>query len=396
MPPLPWTGERFIPTEGGPEIYYEHAHRYLLARSVLSGLTVVDLASGEGYGSAWLAEVARDVTGVDIDKAAVQHARARYAASTNLRFTVGDIENLPLPDACADAVVCFEAIEHVPDPRRVIEETVRILRPGGLFFVSTPNKALYTDEREYTNEFHVHEFYLPEFERLLKEFFPDHVLVGQRVIAGSLVWPLGEGGGSVARAEHGSTGVFVAPGFDDAPGSCEASMIEPLYVVACCRVAGGTPNSLPLPPVSVLVDPEEGLLETYRQWATDSARELEVAQTQASRSEAELAHAREETRVLRASLSDLDSLNALLRQQEITVRLSEDLEAATELSTRLLAEVDSLQRVIVERELSTAPSEAQTIPVPEAVSRPRRLLALTRLLIAKARRAARPAQSTPR
>lgn len=392
-PPLPWTGERFIPTEGGPEIYYEHSHRYLLARSALAGRSVVDLASGEGYGSAWLAQVARNVTGVDIDEAAVRHARARYAASPNLRFTQGDIENLPLADGCADAVVCFEAIEHVPNPRRVVEETVRVLRPGGLFFVSTPNKALYTDAREYTNEFHVHEFYLTEFERLLKEFFPEHVLLGQRVVAGSLAWPLADRAGSAVAEDRGPTGVFLAPGFDDGAGGGETPMVEPLYVIACCRLAGDSTGALPMPIASVLVDPEEGLLNTFRECAASGAGDLQALQDRLARAEVELSHARQEARALRGSLSESDSLTALLREQEVAVRLSEDLEAATELSARLLVEVDALQRVIIQQQLATPVSAATRSPEPEAVPAPRNLLRLARLVLTKARRAAGSARS---
>lgn len=377
VPSLPWTGERFIPTEGGPEIYYEHSHRYLLARSALAGRMVVDLASGEGYGAAWIAQVAATVVGVDIDEASVRYANVRYGSMGNLKFAQGDIENLPLADGCADAVTCFEAIEHVPNPRRVVEETVRILKPGGLFFVSTPNKALYTDARDYTNDYHVHEFYLPEFERLLDEFFPDHVLLGQRVIAGSLTWVLSQSTRAAASGDD-PIGVLVAPEFggdaaDDPP------MIEPLYVIASCRSAAAPGEQASLPRASVLVDPQEILLNAFRRGVDPDdvavaaeaggaspehqKREIQRLNGQLQVNEEQLGHARRETQALRIRLAHY--VATLHRQEEESARLRDDLRAATELTARLLAEVEAGQRAIVGLQVSgpapARPAVASTI-----------------------------------
>ncbi len=51
---------------------------------------------------------------------------------------VSDILAMPLPDASFDAILCTEVLEHVPDPAGAIKECARILRPGGLLFVSAP------------------------------------------------------------------------------------------------------------------------------------------------------------------------------------------------------------------------------------------------------------------
>jgi GNAT superfamily N-acetyltransferase len=72
--PLECTGERFT-TDATGQIEVEHLHRYFLARHLTRGLDVLDIASGEGYGSAFLAQIARSVIGVEIDRAAVEHAR---------------------------------------------------------------------------------------------------------------------------------------------------------------------------------------------------------------------------------------------------------------------------------------------------------------------------------
>ena len=75
--------ERYVPGDAG-EIWYEHWHRYAFARRLAAGRRVLDAACGEGYGSAMLSEVAADVVGVDLDEAAVVHARSRYAALPRL------------------------------------------------------------------------------------------------------------------------------------------------------------------------------------------------------------------------------------------------------------------------------------------------------------------------
>lgn len=75
--PLPFTGERMTSAVGG-QIEVEHLHRYLIARDLCRDKDVLDIASGEGYGSALLAQTARGVVGVEIDPQSVAHASASY------------------------------------------------------------------------------------------------------------------------------------------------------------------------------------------------------------------------------------------------------------------------------------------------------------------------------
>ena len=72
---MEFTGERYVPTEGG-EIRQEHLHRYAWCLPAVVGKDVLDIASGEGYGSAMLAAHARSVVGVDIS-ADLEDARRR-------------------------------------------------------------------------------------------------------------------------------------------------------------------------------------------------------------------------------------------------------------------------------------------------------------------------------
>ena len=171
--PLEWTGERYVPWIPDPAIAYEHLHRYAFAARLAAGKQVLDLASGEGYGANILAAVASRVVGIDIDENAVGHARGRYRRD-NLDFVSGSVTDVPLkPEHAFDLVVCFEAIEHIAEQQKLVSEAHRMLKPDGIFVVSTPNKHRYQgrDEHCEENPFHVREVEFDEFRALLAEYF---------------------------------------------------------------------------------------------------------------------------------------------------------------------------------------------------------------------------------
>lgn len=185
--PLPWTGERYLPEIGG-DIELEHLHRYIIAAQFVVGKKVLDIASGEGYGSDKLAAFANYVIGVDIDVDAVTHARSTYRKA-NLEFRVGSASAIPVETATIDVVVSFETIEHHEQHEKMMVEIKRVLRPGGLLIISSPNRRYYSLEANYSNPHHVKELFTDEFESLLHRFFGNVQIFGQRVVYGSLVAP---------------------------------------------------------------------------------------------------------------------------------------------------------------------------------------------------------------
>jgi O-antigen biosynthesis protein len=188
MTSLSWTGERYLPWWKDPVTAYEHWHRYAYTAQFVSGKNVLDLASGEGYGSASLATTARQVIALDIDENAVKHARLKYR-SVNLHFIVGSIMEMPLSKIGFDVIVCFEAIEHISDPEKLLNEVKRLLVPGGLFLVSTPNKPEYK-KTETSNPFHVKELDFEEFRKMLARHFARTRFLGQRVYCNSSLWTI--------------------------------------------------------------------------------------------------------------------------------------------------------------------------------------------------------------
>src|SRR5437868_5398676 len=112
---LEWTGERFLPWIKESTIAYEHLHRYAYAATLVKDKRVLDLASGEGYGSKMLAASASSVVGIDIDQSVIAHAVEKYGGS-KLQFLSGSITAVPIKeDHSFDIIVCFEAIEHIED-----------------------------------------------------------------------------------------------------------------------------------------------------------------------------------------------------------------------------------------------------------------------------------------
>ncbi len=182
---LAFTGERFTPETGG-QIKLEHMHRYVIAKELVVGKCVLDIASGEGYGSFILSSVAKHVIGVDIAKYVVQHAKSKYKRK-NLEYMIGSCEEIPLDDNSIDIVVSFETIEHHNQHDKMLLEIRRILRPDGLLIISSPNKYEYSDIPNYTNPFHVKELYREELTALLNKYFSNIVIFSQQVAYGSII-----------------------------------------------------------------------------------------------------------------------------------------------------------------------------------------------------------------
>jgi ubiquinone/menaquinone biosynthesis C-methylase UbiE len=188
--PLVFTCERFIPgAPVGVDTAQEHILRYQACATLATGKAVLDAACGEGYGSDLLARSASQVTGIDLSEATIQQARKTYASRTNLRFYCGSVTQLPYPDETFDLVVSFETIEHLTatDQIKFINEIHRVLKPDGLFVISTPNRINYSDRACHINPYHLHELTPDEFVRLLGRF-QIHRIYSQSTMAFSCLW----------------------------------------------------------------------------------------------------------------------------------------------------------------------------------------------------------------
>jgi SAM-dependent methyltransferase len=245
-----FTGERFVPGQGGAQIAYEHLHRYNFALRWAAERDVLDVAAGIGYGAALLGKAARRVWAIDIDAACIQHAR-RTCGRANLEFLQGDATCLPVRARSMDLVVALEVLEHVERQEALIAELARVVRPGGAVLISTPDKASYSDARHYQNPFHVHELYLEEFLTLLGGHFSFIRLFHQQVRAGSLI--LAEDAVS-SEAE-----IIARPALDALP-------LEPMYLLALCGV---DKPAVAVPGASACLDTGDAL---FREWVQELDR----------------------------------------------------------------------------------------------------------------------------
>lgn len=224
---MPFTGERFTrdPALAHSQIYFEHLHRYLFATQFVGGKSVLDIASGEGYGSDLLLKSgAEKVVGVDIDENAIRHAERKYPAP-GLSFIKGSCTHIPIADRSVDVVVSFETIEHIEEHEAFFDEIGRVLRPGGKLVLSSPDRDEYLARGEEKNPFHRRELTASEFEQRLRSRYGHVKVLGQRLVAGSMI------AGKTSDQETGGAIQFTLP---NEAGETRSSLHRPLYLLAVC------------------------------------------------------------------------------------------------------------------------------------------------------------------
>ena len=175
VPPLHLTGERTLPDVPEENYWYRrHLVVYEWIAQRAHGRKVVDLACGEGYGSAVLARTAQRVIGVDANPEAFEHARLRYPEVTFERNMIelwqGDV----------DCVVFLQTIEHIQDPDGMLEHIKALIAPGGVAYVSTPNVLTLAPKGQTRsgNPWHVREYQPGEYRELCERHFANVDLLG--------------------------------------------------------------------------------------------------------------------------------------------------------------------------------------------------------------------------
>lgn len=168
-----FTGERVIPGQVNADLWAEHIARYAFASQFAAGTLLLDAGCGTGYGCSALARAGARVVGIDLSAEAIAYAREN-SAEPRIEYLQASANALPFAPETFDLITAFEVIEHLPEWRESLAEGSRVLQPGGLFIVSTPNRLYYAESRaqDGPNPYHVHEFEHEEFRAALAEFFP--------------------------------------------------------------------------------------------------------------------------------------------------------------------------------------------------------------------------------
>jgi 2-polyprenyl-3-methyl-5-hydroxy-6-metoxy-1,4-benzoquinol methylase len=365
-----FTGERVIPGEVDIDLLNEHMARYTFAARLARGKRVLDAGCGTGYGSAELARAAERVVGVDRAPAAIEFARAHYAA-VNLSFEEASCETLPHAGGSFELVVAFEVIEHLEDWRGFLREARRVLAPNGQLVVSTPNRLYYTESRglDGANPFHVHEFDFAEFRAELIAVFPHVSLFLENHVEGFTFQPHEAGSTAEVRVDAG----------DPAPD-------ESHFFVAVCanRPQTGNPTFVYVPRTANVLRERErhiGLLEKEvdekNRWLADAQRDLARMTSQYARLEGELEESNRwagdlnrELEDRRARVTDLQA--ELAHEQETARQMAESYEAKVrDLEADIRSKVQWAQEVeaalTVEIKKQTADLEKQTAELVKAV-----------------------------
>ena len=150
-------------------------HYEIAATYADNKMEVLDIASGEGYGSVILAGKAKAVIGSDYDKETIERANVLHAEVKNLKFSVENALNSSFEDGRFDLIASMETIEHVPSEDAFMLEMKRILKPGGRLIFSTPQNSM--GHIPMNNE-HMKEYSLDEVINLAKKYFTIEKVIG--------------------------------------------------------------------------------------------------------------------------------------------------------------------------------------------------------------------------
>lgn len=159
-------------------VHLKRMHAYFAAAWLAQGRTVLDLGCNIGEGSAILSGTAEKVVGVDVSGTVIAAAKRRYS-ELPIEFLLVDGVRLPFADDSFDLVASFQVIEHIVDQNIFIGELRRVLRPGGIALITTPNAEMRLDPGMAPwNRFHVREFTPSELATHLRTFFSSVKVLG--------------------------------------------------------------------------------------------------------------------------------------------------------------------------------------------------------------------------
>lgn len=174
-------GERLIPRENEPWELADHLSRYIFVQNFLNrGERILEVGCGVGYGLRKLSNAVPTTSiGIDVSREAVLFAKKSGSFQNCLEFAVMDGSNLGFRDNTFDAVFSLEVVEHVMDYQKFIQESSRVLKLGGTYVISTPNRNY--SRRFIQCPFHTREFTRDELLLILNILFKEVQIYGKKV-----------------------------------------------------------------------------------------------------------------------------------------------------------------------------------------------------------------------
>ena len=155
------TAERSSGHDPSEQVIYNRClYAYKAASERVKG-DIIELGSGEGYGIQMLAPLAKHYLAVDkFDTETGEHS--------NVEFRKHLLPSLSgIKDASFDFAITFQVIEHIKDDAAFIKEIYRVLKPGGVLLLSTPNRPMSLTR----NPWHIREYSASELLTLVGKTF---------------------------------------------------------------------------------------------------------------------------------------------------------------------------------------------------------------------------------
>jgi ubiquinone/menaquinone biosynthesis C-methylase UbiE len=166
--------ERALKDDTNNVTYERCQFAYEFALPLIKGKTVLDVGCGLAYGTALMAESAASIIGVDYDQSVVDDNTLQYAAIKNLSFQRVTVPPLPFADESFEVITSFQFIEHIQPRKEYLKECIRVLKPGGKIYVTTPN----TKRSLARNPFHIHEYTFEEMQNEVSSLTKNFELKG--------------------------------------------------------------------------------------------------------------------------------------------------------------------------------------------------------------------------
>jgi SAM-dependent methyltransferase len=352
-----FTGERVVPGQVSDDLWAEHISRYEYASKWARHAHVLDIGCGTGYGTARLAGSAVNVTGIDTSHEAIAHAREVYPAP-NISFACADAAHLPFAKNSYHLITAFEVIEHMHQWREMLQEAHRVLRPDGVFFVSTPNRTYYTQSRgaEGPNPFHVHEFDLDEFSMALSDAFPYSAILLQNQTTGFAFYRYGGEPHADAKFE-----------------TCAGTESDACFFLGVCahRPLPTLPNFVYIPRASNALKDREQHIHSLVRELTEARRERDLTMAAhetlsrdlgekiswAQNLDAELASTRQVLVGIQRALNEAE--NTVIERTTWAHKLDAELASARQVLVDMQRALNEAENTVIERTIWAQQLDAQ-------------------------------------
>lgn len=118
------------------KLVFPWIHDTAMKNGLTGPLLIADLGCGGGFIANGLASYGHRVTGIDLSETSLATAR-KYDSTESVQYMVGDATDCTLSSRSYDLVVSCDVLEHVEEPKKLVSEAYRLLKPGGIFFFHT-------------------------------------------------------------------------------------------------------------------------------------------------------------------------------------------------------------------------------------------------------------------